>query len=145
MDLIHDHLDSGDPALALPRVALSVSRLDLEKRRWRGAAANGREFGFDLEHPLHHGTAFFTDGAQVYVINQQPEPVLELALGDPEASARLGWKIGNLHFPIQVTATAIRVANDPAIRQMLEREHLAYGAREAVFQPIKGAPHGHHH
>jgi urease accessory protein UreE len=29
-----------------------VERLKLAKRRWRGAATDGEEFGFDLEKPL---------------------------------------------------------------------------------------------
>jgi urease accessory protein len=143
MDLIRDHL-APHATPDLPRVALSVARLDLEKRRWRGVADDGRDFGFDLEHPLHDGAAFFATEAKVYLIAQRPEPVLELPLGDPATSARLGWKIGNLHFPIQVTNNAIRVAADPAIRQMLEREQLPFREATAVFAPLKGIPHAHH-
>lgn len=145
MDLIHHPLDQSAADLApLPRIPITVARLDLEKRRWRGLAADGREFGFDLHHPLHHGAAVFATASHAYVIAQAPEPVLEIALGDAEASARLGWKIGNLHFPIEINPTAVRVIDDPALRQMLEREQIPFAEKTAVFQPLKGLPHAHH-
>ncbi|HEY5793031.1 MAG TPA: hypothetical protein VIS74_07020, partial [Chthoniobacterales bacterium] len=60
-------------------------------------------------------------------------------------AARLGWKIGNLHFSVEVTADALRVADDSAIRQMLGREGIAHAARSAVFRPLLAAPHSHSH
>ena len=35
-----------------PQVRIPVERLTLAKRRWRGVADDGEEFGFDLEAPL---------------------------------------------------------------------------------------------
>jgi urease accessory protein UreE len=57
-------------------------------------------------------------------------------------AARLAWQIGNLHFPLEATAALIRVADDPALRQLFEREHIAFTSRTAVFRPFA---HGHHH
>jgi urease accessory protein len=128
-------------------VALEVGRQTLAKRRWRGVAADGREFGFDLHHPLADGAVFFSDGKKTYAIAQQPEPVLELRIADcglrngPDA-ARVGWLIGNLHFALEIAGEKIRVADDPALRQLFEREHWKYEACEAVFHPLTG---GHHH
>ena len=145
MDLIQHPLDLSAADLALlTRVPIAVARLDLEKRRWRGLGADGREFGFDLDHPLHDGAVVCATTSHAYVIAQAPEPVLEIALGDAETSARLGWKIGNLHFPIEITPTAVRVTDDPALRQMLEREQIPFVEKTAVFQPLKGLPHAHH-
>jgi urease accessory protein len=134
------------PAAELPAdltIAVSVDRVDLAKRRWRAAAADGREFGFDLEHHLHDGDVIHREETIAYVLVQNPEPVLEVALpSDPAAAARLGWQIGNLHFPLEVASATIRVADDPALRQFLEREHIAFTDCATVFHPIA---HGHHH
>ncbi|MDP9291939.1 MAG: urease accessory protein UreE [Verrucomicrobiota bacterium] len=134
------------------KVALRVDRLTLAKRRWRGAAENGREFGFDLEHALADGEMFFGDDEKTYVIAQKPEWVLELPIGPEgeskalrspiEEQLRVAWMIGNLHFQIEIGSDFIRVADDPAVRQLFEREGLHYDACERVFHPLSG--HQHH-
>lgn len=145
MQIVHHHLHvhAGDEADIVPIRAL---RETLSKRRWRAVAEDGKEIGFDLDHLLSHGDFVHVEGAKHYVIEQQPEPVLEVALGaDISVAARRAWLMGNLHFPVQITAEVIRVADDSAVRQMLEREHIDYVAVMAVFCPITGAGHGHHH
>jgi urease accessory protein len=126
---------------------LVVDRLTLAKRRWRGVAADGRELGFDLEGSLHDGDVVLQDGDACYVISQAPEPVLEVQLRtSSSAAARLGWLIGNLHFQMEVTPEVIRVADDPALRQLFTREGISYSERESIFHPLGGGHfHGHHH
>ena len=128
---------------SLPTIRISVERLTLAKRRWRGAAEDGFDFGFDLDAPLADGACIFQNESAGYFIAQKYEPVLEVALaaGAP-ASARLGWIIGNLHFPLEVAEGIVRVADDPALRQLFEREHIAFTACMRVFHPLGG---GHHH
>ena len=134
MTLIHAALAEPPP---LPRVVLAADRLTLAKRRWRGIASDDVEFGFDLAGPLADGTAFFASDTALYVLAQNAEPVLEVALiPRPAPVARLGWTIGNLHFPIQVTDDAIRVPDDPALRQLFEREKIPFTACERVFIPF---------
>lgn len=140
MIIIHCALS---PATELPRIALRADRLVLAKRRWRGVAEDGVEFGFDLTVPLSHGDVFFANDSAVYAIEQKPEPVLEIAL-IPKASAvaRLGWTIGNLHFPIQVTDDAIRVPDDSALRALFLRQNIPFTETQAVFVPFAQA-HSH--
>ena len=95
-------------------VNVPVNRLTLAKRRWRGTAVDGREFGFDLEEPIHHGAHFFSVGDNHYVIDQQPEGVLEIPVTTVEQAARIAWSLGNLHFGVQVVDGAVRVTEDPA-------------------------------
>lgn len=122
---------------ALARTALRVERFTLAKRRWRGTADDGREFGFDLDVPLADGAAFFASETAAYFIEQLSEPVLEVALiSRPAPVARLGWTIGNLHFPLQVTNDCIRVPDDPALRQLFMREKIPFVACERVFLPF---------
>ena len=145
MQIIRDHLHDWDRARS--RLALSVDRLTLQKRRWRGHAVDGAEFGFDLEHALADGDVFFQSAAAVYHLAQRPEPVLEIPLGaDPAAAAQLGWRLGNLHFPLALAEdkNVALAVDDPAVRQMLAREHLTFTPAERVFRPISGGhPHGH--
>jgi urease accessory protein len=141
VDLVHHAL--ADWSRSLPVQRLAVERLTLAKRRWRGVAEDGREFGFDLTAPLADGAAVFQSVADVYVIAQKYEPVLEVALGtDSPTAARLGWMIGNLHFQIEVAGEIVRVNDDPAVRQLFEREGIAFTACKRVFHPLSG---GHRH
>ena len=141
MELVRAALAEPDPAR--PPVRIPVDRLTLAKRRWRGVAEDGAEFGFDLEKPIADGAAVFTSEAGVYVIAQKYEPVLEVSLGTKAAGlAKLGWMIGNLHFQIEVADTVVRVVDDPAVRQLFEREGVAFAACKRVFHPLSG---GHQH
>lgn len=134
LTLIHAPLASADPAL--PEVAVRAERLTLAKRRWRGAAEDGTEFGFELEKPLHDGEAVWQTTAARYVIRQPPEAVVEIALDlAPSATAGIGWAIGNLHLELQAEATRLLAADEPAVRQLLERLKVPYRATKAVFQP----------
>ena len=134
----HHHAGEGEA------VPLRADRHTLAKRRWRGKASDHREFGFDLAAPLTHAACFFFEGHTRYVIEQQPEPVLEIPIATPEDAARLGWQIGNLHLVVQVLPALLRVADDPAAAQMLTREGITFQRHEAVFQPLAaGATHHH--
>jgi urease accessory protein len=127
-------------------VTLTADRAALAKRRWRGVAQDAREFGFDLDHALADGSVFFREAGKCYVISQASEPVVEIELGrEPAEVAVLAWQIGNLHFPIEVTESVIRTMDDPAIRQMLQREQVAWRPTMAVFRPTTSAGHAHHH
>ena len=145
MDLITAVLPHPAPPTT-PRIAIPADRLTLAKRRWRGVATDGRDFGFDLEQPLEDGALVFQDGANVYQLAQQPEAVLTVALGGGEEAARLGWLLGNLHFRVAVQDGVVLVPDDPAVRQALEREHIHFHQTEAVFRPLGGGrSHGHGH
>lgn len=141
MEIVHHALPDGISAgEAIP---IRVDRLTLAKRRWRAIAEDGQEFGFDLEHPIEEGAAVYQTTAAVYRIAQQPEPVLEIFLGTNAAeAARLGWLIGNLHFQMEIAGASIRVADDPALRQLFEREAITFSVADRVFHPLGG---GHHH
>jgi len=125
-------------------VVLRVDRITLAKRRWRGVAEDGREFGFDLEVPLNHGAHFFAVGDNYYVIEQEPEKVLEIPMTTPEQAARVGWSLGNLHFGIQVAEGAVRVPDDPAVLQLLHREDITFSRVKCVFLPLSASAHHHH-
>jgi len=140
MDLIRAPLSHRDQGVL--EVFLPVDRLTLAKRRWRGAAEDGREFGFDLAEPLNDAVPFFYNDGTTYLIAQQPEPVIEISLSSPSESARRGWLIGNLHFSLEISGDSIHVATDSALRQMLIRENIPFTEVSRVFHPFG---HGHVH
>jgi urease accessory protein len=145
VELIHQALENwpeDSPVRKIP-----VDRMTLAKRRWRGIAEDGREFGFDLEAPLADGAAIFAGDGAVYFVAQKYEAVLEIATaevgkGSAAGAARLGWMIGNLHFQIEILADVVRVTDDPALRQLFLRENVAFTSCKRVFRPLSG---GHHH
>jgi urease accessory protein len=146
MQIVHGPTE----AAGVPRIRLEVDRLTLAKRRWRGVAADGTEFGFDLTEPLSDSAAFHATEAACYVIAQRPETVLEVRIADcglriGEAGARIGWMLGNLHFPIEIAEGLVRTGDDPAVRQLLERENVPFAVKTRVFQPTRGTPHEHRH
>jgi urease accessory protein len=143
MRLIHAPLNTDELSGSRSLIPLHTDRLRLAKSRWRGTAQDGCEFGFVLEKPMRHGTFFFQTDAALYQVVQLPEPVIEFTL--PAASGestRLGWLLGNLHFPVEILPATVRVSDDPAIRQMLLREGIPHYFLEALFQPLAGA-HSH--
>jgi urease accessory protein len=140
MDLIRTQLTA--PAHGVLEVTLPADRLTLAKLRWRGVAEDGREFGFDLEKPLTDGAPFFAVDGTIYVVAQQPEPVLEITIPNGAEGARIGWLIGNLHFTLEIAGGVIRGPADSALRQMLEREHIPFTEAARVFKPMR---QGHVH
>jgi urease accessory protein len=137
----HDHGHHGHHR----HVRLAADRTTLAKRRWRGVAEDGREFGFDLDESLGHGAHFFAEGEAHYVIDQLPEEVLEIPVATLEQAARVAWSLGNLHFGVQVLTGAVRVTEDPAVLQLLAREHIAFKRVACVFLPLSTGAHHHHH
>jgi urease accessory protein len=132
----------------LPEVPIVVERRQLAKRLWRTAAADGTEFGFDLDSPLSHGEVVYVAPAARYVVRQEPEPVIEIPLPTvPDAAALTGWAVGNLHFPIEPLPGRLLAPDDTALRQSLERMGLPFRRIMSVFRPHRlaagAAPHHH--
>lgn len=142
LQLIHHHVHRWDETLV--RIPLAIDRLTLEKRRWRATAADGTEFGFDLDHTLSDGNVFFVNEQSYYQIEQKQERVIHIALHKAADGAKIGWMIGNLHFKIGLTHDAIQAPYNPAVLQLLEREGIAFQETTAVFHPLSGGhAHGH--
>lgn len=143
MDLITHPLSTS--ANGLPEIKLPVDRHTLAKRRWRGKADDGRDFGFDLTEPLKHRSAFFETNVARYVIAQTSEPVLSVLIVTPSQAARVAWQVGNLHFPLAVREDSVLVEDDVAMRQMFARENITFRVVREIFQPVGGAAGHHHH
>lgn len=126
----------GQPNVALPLIAVRADRTTLAKRRWRGQADDGADFGFELTAPLRDGDVVLQTATHRYVVQQIPEPVIAIALEvAPSAAAGIGWAIGNLHLELSAEADRLLAADEPAIRQLLARLQVPFKATTAVFRP----------
>lgn len=123
------------------QVMLLAERRQFLKRRWRGVAQDGTEFGFDLESRLLDGCVFHQTPETDYVIRQEHEPVYVVRPRTADEAALLGWKIGNLHMPVEIAGGEIRAIHDPAVRQLLEREGWPFEERTLLFNPLRVTAH----
>lgn len=122
-------------------------RFTLAKRLWRGTATDGTEFGFELSIPLKHGDTVFQTESVRYVIEQLPEPVVEVSLDvAPSAAAGIAWAIGNLHLELSAEPTRLLAPDEPAVRQLLDRLKVPFRKTTAIFRPgrfARGAQSSH--
>lgn len=129
----------------LKSIPILVDRHKLARRRWRGTATDGTDFGFDVSDALAHGDYVYTAETTAYVIEQSPEDCFLIALKESKESAWIGWMIGNLHFKAAFSEEGVLVQDDLAVEQMLDREHIHYHRVERIFQPSKQGGHSHDH
>ena len=137
-------LHSLNPEILDRSIPLTVERRVLAKRRWRGKAEDGTDFGFDLDVPLRHGICFHTDNQKKYVIEQKPEHVFRVAYPDQKEAAHRAWQVGNLHFPAQFTESFLLVEGDLAVRHMLDRNQIPFEEAIEVFEPVMAASSHRH-
>lgn len=130
------HAPIAQPEASLGEVVLSVERITLAKRIWRGTATDGTEFGFELEKPLQHGEAIWQTATARYVVRQQPEALVEVSLEvAPSTAAGIGWAVGNLHLELQAEPTRLLAPDEPAVRQLFDRLKVPFKATTAIFRP----------
>jgi urease accessory protein len=122
------------------RVRLLVERHLFLKRRWQGVAEDGAAFEFKLESRLKNGCVIHQTDAADYVIEQKKEPVFQIATPTAAQAALVGWKIGNLHFPVQIVEGFIRVTVHPVVQELLDAEDWPRERVSVVFQPLKLPP-----
>ena len=135
MHLVHAPI--ATPAPGRDEIRVWADRHTLAKRRWRGAADDGTEFGFELERPLRPGDVVHETATAAYVIRQHPEAVVTIDLGGlpPSAAAGIGWAVGNLHLELSAEPSRLVAADEPALRQLLARLQVPFAAETAVFRP----------
>ena len=130
---------------SLKSISIPVDRHKLARRRWRGTATDGTDFGFDVSDALAHGDCVYTAERIAYVIEQMPEDCFLISLKEAKESAWIGWMIGNLHFKAAFSEEGLLVQDDLAVEQMLDREHIHYYRVQRIFQPSKQGGHSHDH
>lgn len=143
LTIIREPLHDAHPTGRM--IAIPADRWQLAKLRWRAAAADEREFGFELEEPLAHGDIIWENDYGYYMIQQAPEPVLVITSHEITRTAALAWSIGNLHQPMQVSGHELVAADDPSVRQLCHQQQITYEATHRIFQPMRSVISHHHH
>lgn len=123
------------------QVVLHAERRQFLKRRWRGIADDGTEFGFDLESRLGDGCVIFHRDGIDYIVRQDAETVYQIPFESPAHAALVAWKTGNLHLPAQILDDSLLVLHDEAMTQLLKREGWTFTEPELVFTPMKVMAH----
>ena len=123
------------------QITLFAERRQFLKRRWRGIAEDGTEFGFDLDVRLTDGCVIFQQAGNDYIVRQLPETVYEVTFETPAQAALVAWKVGNLHLPAQILDHSIRVLHDEAMTQLLAREAWSCSEPLVLFTPMKAMAH----
>lgn len=123
------------------QVVVQAERRQFLKRRWRGVAQDGTEFGFDLEERLVDGGVIHRDGDRDYIVRQLPEVVYRIPLLGIGQAAMVAWMTGNLHMPAQIVEGALLVLHDEAMAKLIEREGWEYSETEVLFNPMKAMAH----
>ncbi len=141
MQLIHRMIADCSMLAPANQVVLAAERREFLKRRWRGIAEDGSEFGFDLEARLTDGCLIFQKDGNDYIVRQLPEKVYEVLYENPAQAAHIAWKVGNLHLPAQILEHAILVLHDEAMTQLLAREKWAFTEPILIFTPMKSVAH----
>jgi urease accessory protein len=141
MHLVQGILHTSSSRPPDEQVVIAAERRQFLKRRWRGLAEDGTEFGFDLENRLTDGCVVFQSADKDYIVRQVPEPVYELPLESPAQAALIAWKVGNLHLPAQILEHSIRVLHDDAMTQLIEREGWSHTVPKVIFTPMKAMAH----
>jgi urease accessory protein len=141
MHLIQQMLAEKSDLPAGQQVTLFAERRNFLKRRWRGIAEDGTEFGFDLENRLIDGGVIFQQNGNDYLVRQLAEVVYEIPFTSADQAALVAWKVGNLHLPAQIHPDCIQVLHDEAMAQLLLREDWPYSEPEVIFTPMKAVAH----
>ena len=123
------------------QVVPHAERRQFLKRRWRGKAEDGTEFGFDLEERLVDGAVIHRCGDKDYIVRQLPETVYRIPLHGIGQAAVIAWMTGNLHMPAQIVDGALLVLHDEAMGKLIEREGWEFSEAEVLFQPMKAVAH----
>lgn len=113
---------------------------DRFRRRWRFTGTGGMVFLLDLPEArlLNHGDGLRLDSGGYVAVEALPEPLLEVAMPDAAALARIAWHLGNRHLPVQLGAGWLRLRADHVIEDLLTKLGAAPRPVEAPFTPEGG-------
>jgi urease accessory protein len=85
------------------------------------------------------------DGSLIEVVADS-EPLLEARIPDPVALARLAWRLGDGHVPVQLFANRVRLRRNPAAEALLAGIAAKITPLTAPFEPdVRATDHAHHH
>lgn len=139
--IIHRALADASVLPPDARIVIGVHRRMFLKRKWEAEAPDGTRFSFDLESRLPDGGVIHHQSGRDYIVSQLPERVYEICFDSPARAAEIAWKTGNLHLPVEILSSRIRILHDPATLELLHSEGWQFSEPEVQFHPLKIPPH----
>ncbi|MEE1658288.1 urease accessory protein UreE [Microvirga sp. CF3062] len=126
---------------------ITLDHGDRHRRRIVLNADGGTAFLLDLDKAdvLEDGDAIRLDTGWLVEVKAAPERLIQVSTEDPLDLLTLAWHIGNRHVPAEVTGTAIYIAYDHVLLDMLRGLGAKTEAVERPFRPVRGAYHHHEH
>ena len=119
-----------------------------DRRRQQGFAFGGKgtciEFDFPSAPHLRTDDLLVLDDGTFAEVVADVEPLLEVREKDFARAARLVWRLGSLHVPVQIRGTRVRVQTLPDIETLLAELGVNAGAVAAPFEPDGTEDHHHH-
>ncbi len=124
-------------------------RLTWEGRRWtrkRLPTSAGREVALALPTGtvLPIGAVLLVEPDFYLAVEGEPEPVIAVRPRDRHEALRVAFEVGNRHFSLAEDGEALLVPDDTAMTQLLDRLHVSWERRTAIYSPI-GFAHSHEH
>jgi urease accessory protein len=126
---------------------ITLDHGDRHRRRIVLNADGGTAFLLDLDKAdvLDDGDAIRLDTGWLVEVRAASERLIEISTEEPLDLLTLAWHIGNRHVPAETTGSAIYIAYDHVLLDMLQ----GLGAKTQVvtrpFRPVRGAYHQHEH
>jgi len=85
------------------------------------------------------------DGALIDIVADS-ESLIEARIPDPVALARLAWRLGDRHVPVQILANRVRLRRNPETEAMLAGIAAKLVPLSAPFEPdVRASDHHDHH
>jgi urease accessory protein len=144
-------LRAGEPH---PGRVVDTLILDFDQRQTKqGFFFTGRgaciEFDFAEPPALATDDVLVLDDGGLIDIVADSESLIEARIADPVALARLTWRLGDRHVPVQVLANRLRLRRTAEVEALLAGIATKVMPLFAPFEPdgasVHAAGHAHHH
>jgi urease accessory protein len=104
------------------------------------------EFDFAEPPALATDDALVLDDGGLIDVVADSEPLIEARIPDPVALARLAWRLGDRHVPVQILANRVRLRRNPQVEALLAGIATKLMPLSAPFEPdVHVTAHAHHH
>ena len=144
-------LRAGEPR---PGRVVDTLILDFDQRQTKqGFFFTGRgaciEFDFAEPPALATDDVLVLDDGGLIDIVAESEALIEARIPDPAALARLTWRLGDRHVPVQVFANRLRLRRNAEVEALLAGIATKIMPLFAPFEPdgasVHAGGHAHHH
>jgi urease accessory protein len=136
---------------ARPAAAVDTLILDYDQRQTRQGfffTGKGTCIELDFVEPpaLATDDALVLDDGSLIDVVADSEELIEARIPDSVALARLAWRLGDGHVPVQILANRVRLRRNPQVEALLAGIAAKVTPLTAPFEPdVRATDHAHHH